>query len=69
LSLPLAEKLQVVAASFIKVAYEGYRFSLEFDEGGKWSGYAPGLVPGWLFGRKMVRRLVSELKVVGLPLL
>jgi len=49
------ETTQVVAASFIKVAYEGYRFSLQFDEGGKWNGYAPGLVPGWLFGRKMVR--------------
>jgi len=58
LPLRLAERLQVVVASFIKVAHEGYRFSLQFDEGGKWSGYAPGLVPGWLFGRKMVRYLV-----------
>lgn len=46
--------LQVVTAAAAKLAWQGYAYSLMFERGGAWAGYAPGLRRGWLGGRSMV---------------
>lgn len=33
--------------------YTGYIYSAQFDLGGKWDGYAPGLRQGWLFHKRI----------------
>lgn len=46
----------MVAGTTASFAWRGYAYSLQFDVGGAWDGYAPGLRPGWLLGRRVVRR-------------
>lgn len=41
------------------VFYEGYQLSSKYDAGGVLEGRLPGLRPGWLLGKSMVRRAAS----------
>lgn len=41
----------VVGAAAAILAWRGFHFSLQFEHGHRWDGYAPGLQPGWLWGR------------------
>lgn len=50
---------QVVGVALLHMCRTGWEYSLQFEAGGRWDGYAPGLTPGWLFGR----RVVSERQV------
>ena len=42
-----------MAVALLHLIYTGYLYSLQFEIGGKWEKYAPGLRPGWLFGRRI----------------
>jgi D-alanyl-lipoteichoic acid acyltransferase DltB (MBOAT superfamily) len=42
---------QVVALALLHLIYTGYVYSAQFDLGGKWEGYAPGLRQGWIFNK------------------
>lgn len=33
--------------------WKGFYYSLQFEAGQPWDGYAPGLRPGWIFGRRI----------------
>ena len=46
---------QIVAWCLWQFVVRGFRLSAEFDVGGARHGQLPGLRPGWLFGRSMVR--------------
>lgn len=46
--------LQVVGAAVVFVAWRGYSFSWQFQQGQRWDRYAPGLQPGALFGWRVV---------------
>lgn len=37
----------------IHLLWKGFNYSLQFEAGHPWDGYAPGLRPGWLFGRRI----------------
>ena len=43
----------------MQFAWRGYRWSVQFEQGGKWDGYAPGLQASRLFGRRVVSGSVS----------
>lgn len=44
---------QVVLAALLHLIHTGYEYSLQFEAGGRWDGYAPGLRAGWLGGRRV----------------
>ena len=39
----------------MKLAVQGYTFSLQFERGGTWEGTLVNLRQGWIFGREVVR--------------
>jgi len=46
--------LQVTALAVTAFCWRGFKFSQQFEHGNQWDGYAPGLQPGALFGRRVV---------------
>ncbi|KAL4515794.1 hypothetical protein Ndes2526A_g00501 [Nannochloris sp. 'desiccata'] len=50
-SAGLAICATVVAFALSHLIYTGYVYSAQFDLGGKWEGYAPGLRQGWFFNK------------------
>ncbi|OPL10233.1 MAG: hypothetical protein AVO34_11670 [Firmicutes bacterium ML8_F2] len=40
-----------MALALLHLIYTGYVYSAQFDLGGKWEGYAPGLRQGWFFNK------------------
>lgn len=49
----------VVGAALAFVTWRGYLFSWQFEQGQRWDRYAPGLQPGYLFGRRVVSCFVA----------
>lgn len=50
---------QVTGAAVAFLAWRGFQFSWQFEAGQKWERYTPGLQPGTLLGRRVVRGVAA----------